>query len=76
MSYKKKNLDYLREKQAIMTDKISVLKGTKVAFHASHFYSMISLTPKCLFLSDNLWFKSQARQKTQSLKYSSQLTRE
>ena len=69
MSYKKRVLDYLREKQAINTDKISALKGVKVAFHAAHFYSSIQLTPKCLFLSDNQWFKGQARQKIQYLQY-------
>ena len=67
MSYKKRVLEFLRGKEAITRDKIAVLKGAKVAFHASNFYSMIPLTPKCLFLSDNQWFKSQARQKIQNL---------
>jgi len=64
---KKGFIEYLREKSAFNTDKVSSLKGVKVAFHASHFYSTIPLTPKCLFLSDNQWFKAQARQKIQYL---------
>jgi len=67
MSYNKRVLDYLREKQAINKDKIDSLKAVRIAFHAAYFYSSITLTPKCLFLSDNQWFKGQARQKIQYL---------
>ena len=67
MSFHKKVLDFLREKQAIRTDKIEKLKGVTVAFHAQHFFSTISLSPKCFLLSDNQWFQSEARKKIQKL---------
>jgi len=41
MSFNKRILDYLREKQAINIDKVGSLKGVKVAFHTAYFCSSI-----------------------------------